>query len=135
MSNKRYWQKTKGTKNFMKIVWKRLEVMIRFATEEDAEELLRIYSYYVENTAITFEYDTPALDEFKYRIRTIKAMYPYLVSEVDGKIVGYAYANTFKDRAAYDWAGKRLWQGTLRSFGESTESPEHNKSLCLYWVS
>ena len=102
MSNKRYWQKTKGTKNFMKIVWKRLEVMIRFATEEDAEELLRIYSYYVENTAITFEYDTPALDEFKYRIRTIKAMYPYLVSEVDGKIVGYAYANTFKDRAAYD---------------------------------
>ena len=104
MSNKTYWQKTKGTKNFMKIVWKRLEVMIRFATEEDAEELLRIYSYYVENTAITFEYDTPALDEFKYRIRTIKAMYPYLVSEVDGKIVGYAYANTFKDRAAYDWA-------------------------------
>ena len=105
MSNKRYWQKTKGTKNFMKIVWKRLEVMIRFATEEDAEELLRIYSYYVENTAITFEYDTPALDEFKYRIRTIKAMYPYLVSEVDGKIVGYAYANTFKDRAAYDCIG------------------------------
>ena len=104
MSNKTYWQKTKGTKNFMKIVWKRLEVMIRFATEEDAEELLRIYSYYVENTAITFEFDTPALDEFKYRIRTIKAMYPYLVSEVDGKIVGYAYANTFKDRAAYDWA-------------------------------
>ena len=52
MSNKRYWQKTKGTKNFMKIVWKRLEVMIRFATEEDAEELLRIYSYYVENTAM-----------------------------------------------------------------------------------
>ena len=104
MSNKRYWQKTKGTKNFMKIVWKRLEVMIRFATEEDAEELLRIYSYYVENTAITFEYDTPALDEFKYRIRTIKAMYPYLISEVDGEIVGYAYANTFKDRAAYDWA-------------------------------
>ena len=32
MSNKRYWQKTKGTKIFMKIVWKRLEVMIRFAT-------------------------------------------------------------------------------------------------------
>ena len=28
-----------------------------------------------------------------------------------------------------------LWQGTLRSFGESTESPKHNKSLCLYWVS
>ena len=78
MSNKRYWQKTKGTKNFMKIVWKRLEVMIRFATEEDAEELLRIYSYYVENTAITFEYDVPSKDEFEERIKNISAKYPYI---------------------------------------------------------
>ena len=47
---------------------------IEKVTVEDAEELLEIYAPYVENTAITFEYDTPALDEFKYRIRTIKAM-------------------------------------------------------------
>ena len=33
--------------------------MIRTVRLDDAEELLRIYSYYVENTAITFEYDVP----------------------------------------------------------------------------
>ena len=104
MSNKRYWQKTKGTKNFMKIVWKRLEVMIRFATEEDAEELLRIYSYYVENTAITFEYDVPSKDEFEERIKNISAKYPYIKAVHEGKIVGYAYAASFKDRRAYDWS-------------------------------
>ena len=34
---------------------------IRIATAEDAKELLSIYKYYVENTTITFEYDTPVL--------------------------------------------------------------------------
>ena len=39
--------------------------MIRIATENDAEKLLEIYAYYVKNTAITFEYEVPSLDEFK----------------------------------------------------------------------
>ena len=38
---------------------------IRTANENDAEELLKIYSYYVENTAITFEYEVPSVEEFK----------------------------------------------------------------------
>ena len=78
--------------------------MIRTVRLDDAEELLRIYSYYVENTAITFEYDVPTVDEFRKRIETITEKYPYFVYEENGKIIGYAYANTFKDRAAYDWA-------------------------------
>ena len=41
---------------------------IRIATPEDAKELLDIYRYYVENTAITFEYDVPSLEEFRNRI-------------------------------------------------------------------
>ena len=32
---------------------------VRLATPQDAEELLEIYRYYVEHTAITFEYETP----------------------------------------------------------------------------
>lgn len=38
---------------------------IRAARPEDAEKLLEIYSYYVLNTAITFEIDVPSLDEFR----------------------------------------------------------------------
>ncbi len=79
--------------------------MIRIAREEDAESLLRIYAWYVENTAITFEYAVPSLEEFRSRIRHTLERYPYLVEENDdGEITGYVYASAFKERAAYAWA-------------------------------
>ena len=77
---------------------------IRIARAEDAEELLRIYAPYVKETAITFEYEVPTVEEFKERIIKTLQKYPYLVAEVDGEAVGYAYAGAFKERAAYDWA-------------------------------
>ena len=43
-------------------------MIIRLVTEEDAQELLDIYRYYVEHTAITFEYQTPSLTAFRKRI-------------------------------------------------------------------
>ena len=76
--------------------------MIRSATEKDAPRLLEIYSYYVENTAITFEYEIPSLEDFQGRIRHTLARYPYLVFEENGIVLGYAYAGVFKNRAAYD---------------------------------
>ena len=78
--------------------------MIRIATENDAEELLEIYAYYVENTAITFEYEVPSVEVFRERIRKTHCRYPYLVAEHNGTIVGYTYAGPFKERRAYDWA-------------------------------
>lgn len=78
--------------------------MIRDAKPEDAKRLLEIYAYYVENTAITFEYDVPALDEFQARMRNTMKRYPYLVAERDGKVQGYAYAGPFVGRAAYGWS-------------------------------
>ena len=77
-------------------------MLIRTATIEDAERLLEIYSYYVENTAISFEYETPSLEEFRGRISQTLEKYPYLVLEEDGLIQGYTYAGVFKGRAAYD---------------------------------
>ena len=74
---------------------------IRSAEISDAERLLEIYSYYVVNTAITFEYDVPSIEEFRSRMANTLAKYPYLVIEDNGMIVGYAYAGVFKDRAAY----------------------------------
>ena len=77
--------------------------MIRIATKEDAKALLDIYKYYVEQTTITFEYETPSVEEFERRIENTLKKYPYLVEEEDGKIYGYTYAGPFKERAAYDW--------------------------------
>ena len=76
-------------------------MIIRSANINDAKRLLEIYSYYVENTAITFEYDVPSLEEFSKRIENTLKKYPYLVLEENSVIQGYAYASAFRPRAAY----------------------------------
>lgn len=80
------------------------EPIIRTAGPEDAESILKLYAYYIENTAITFEYKVPSLPEFQARIKNTLARYPYLVLEQDGRILGYCYAGRLKERAAYDWS-------------------------------
>ena len=77
---------------------------IRLAKPLDAAALLAIYAPYVENTAITFEYDVPTVEDFANRIEKTLKKYPYLVAEEEGAILGYAYASTYYARAAYDWA-------------------------------
>ena len=81
-----------------------MTVTIRNAEIEDAERILEIYAYYVINTAITFEYEVPPLEEFRERMRNTMKKYPYIVIEKDGVIAGYAYAGAFVHRAAYDWS-------------------------------
>ncbi|MBL7806572.1 MAG: GNAT family N-acetyltransferase, partial [Saprospiraceae bacterium] len=66
---------------------------IRIAQIQDCPAILDIYTYYVQQTAITFEYETPSLTEMENRMTYTQAKYPYLVAEVDQRIVGYAYAS------------------------------------------
>ena len=82
------------------------EIKIRPATEADAAEILNIYAPYITDTAITFEYDVPTLEEFTGRIRHTLKKYPYLVAVRDSEIIGYAYAGAFYGRAAYDWSAE-----------------------------
>ena len=79
-------------------------ITIRMANPADAQALLNIYAPYVINTAITFEYDVPSVEEFASRIAHSLEKYPYLIAEEGGNILGYAYASPFHDRPAYDWA-------------------------------
>ena len=71
---------------------------IRKAIPSDAEEIAGIYRYYVEETAISFEYEAPDADEMRKRMEGCPH---YLVAEEDGKILGYAYAHPFSEREAY----------------------------------
>lgn len=87
------------------------KITLRTATVDDAPALLDIYTYYVENTAITFEWEVPTLQEFRGRIEHTLQKFPYIVAEREGgadggprEIIGYAYAGTFKGRAAYAWS-------------------------------
>lgn len=77
---------------------------IRFATPADTSAILSIYAPYITDSVITFEYDVPTVSEFAERIQTIQKQLPYLVAEVDGRILGYAYASRHRDRAAYQWS-------------------------------
>lgn len=78
-------------------------ITIRKANEQDIDRILEIYSYYVENTAITFEYETPSKEEMRDRMEKFSSKYPFLVIECDKKVYGYSYASVFKIRPAYAW--------------------------------
>lgn len=80
------------------------EIQVRIAVPGDAAALLQIYAPYVSDTAITFEYEVPSVEEFQGRIEATLERYPYLVAELEGRPVGYAYASGFKERVAYSWS-------------------------------
>lgn len=77
----------------------------RLATEADAGAIAAIYAPYVM-TPITFDTEAPTASDFAGRIAELQQTYPFLVAEVDGKIVGYAYAHRFRERAAYQWGAE-----------------------------
>jgi L-amino acid N-acyltransferase YncA len=80
------------------------DTIIRLATPSDSAALLAIYAPYIQNTVITFEYEVPTTAEFSRRIAHVLKKYPWLVCEIKGRIVGYAYASPFNERSAYDWS-------------------------------
>ena len=77
---------------------------IRDASLSDAERILEIYDYYVRNTAISFEWSAPSIDEFRSRMSHTMERYPYLVILRDDRVEGFAYAGVFKGRKSYDWS-------------------------------
>lgn len=76
---------------------------MRMAETADTKEILEIYSDYIRNTTVTFEYTVPLAADFEKRITGILEKYPYLVYEENGEIIGYAYAHQFMVRAASQW--------------------------------
>lgn len=107
-----------------------LRLTVRPATSADAAACARIYAPFVLDTAVTFETEAPSPDEMA---RRIAAAHVWLVAETDepdatdetaetvetaetaetdtikkpkqphDRIVGYAYAGTFRARPAYRW--------------------------------
>ena len=78
------------------------DISIRSANPEDAKELLKIYAYYVTDTAISFETEVPSEEEFKLRIEEVLKSYPFIVACKDDEILGYAYLHSFVGRKAYE---------------------------------
>jgi phosphinothricin acetyltransferase len=76
--------------------------LIRSAEASDGAVLAAIYNHYVSNTTITFEEDPVTAEEMTRRLQAVQASgLPWLVQELDGQVVGYAYATKWRERSAY----------------------------------
>ena len=78
--------------------------VIRLANPNaDSEQLAAIYYPYVINTAVTF--DTKPVEGHSFHGKMTKSMsiYPWLVCEHEGEIMGYAHGGQFRDKDAFKW--------------------------------
>jgi len=75
---------------------------IREAAASDAAVIAGIYNHYVTGTVVTFEEEPISVAEIARRIEEVRsASLSWLVAEVDGHVVGYAYARPWNARTAY----------------------------------
>ncbi len=75
--------------------------MIRLVKLKDASALANLYNYYVINTTITFEETPINKEEMGNRIQNHSPEHHWMVVDLDNKIVGFAFANSWKNRSAY----------------------------------
>jgi L-amino acid N-acyltransferase YncA len=82
--------------------------LIRTAIPADAEAIRSIYAPSVtrHDVATSFEVDVPSVAEIARRVERISARFPWLVMEDHGQVIGYAYADSHRERAAYQWSAE-----------------------------
>lgn len=81
-----------------------MEKRIRNVELADAEAVRNIYAPFVLSTATSFETELPTLDMMTERIRNLQVRFPWLVFEIPGAVLGYAYASSHRSRQAYQWS-------------------------------
>ena len=68
----------------------------------DVPAITEIYKHYVEETAITFDTEVPGEAAMAEKFAAlVKLGHPLIVAEIEGDVVGYAYASFYRPRAAY----------------------------------
>ena len=76
--------------------------LLRPSIEADLPAIQAIYAHAVQHGTGTFETDAPDVAEMgRRRTEVLGRGLPFLVAEVGGEVVGYAYANYFRPRLAY----------------------------------
>lgn len=76
--------------------------LVRPTAEADIDAIAGIYEHYVRTSAITFHTEAPPPDDWRQRFRAAQEKrHPWLVSELDGAVAGFAYASSFRPRQAY----------------------------------
>ena len=80
-------------------------IVVRTASAADSEAIARIYNHYVLNSVITFEEEPVSAQVMATRVAEVQgSSLPWLVAEISGSVVGYAYASKWKVRSAYRYS-------------------------------
>jgi phosphinothricin acetyltransferase len=77
-------------------------ILIRRAGPADIPAITHIYAHAVRHGTASFELEPPTEAEMARRQQTLlDGDFPYLAAEMDGALVGYAYAGAYRARPAY----------------------------------
>ncbi|MDE3237540.1 MAG: N-acetyltransferase [Paracoccaceae bacterium] len=77
-------------------------VRVRDAQPSDMAAVQAIYAHHVLHGIATFEEIPPSVEEMQSRRAAVLAAgLPYLVAEIGGQVLGYAYATAYRPRPAY----------------------------------
>ncbi len=119
-------------------------VTIRPVQAADFDQIAAIYRPYVLETAITFEIEPPSPAVMAQRWQACTAIgAPYLVAQGDGRILGYAAARPYAEKAAYAWTledsiyvdravhGKGIGRELLQSLLTAAEQAGFRQMLAL----
>jgi phosphinothricin acetyltransferase len=80
----------------------RRPILVRDARETDMDAVTKIYAAHVLHGLASFEEVPPSFDEMKSRRAAVLQFdLPYLVAELDGRVLGYSYATFYRTRPAY----------------------------------
>ena len=81
---------------------------IRPSRDEDVAAITAIYAHHVLHGTGTFETEPPTEADMAQRRRDVLARdLPWLVADdADGQVIGFAYCNWFKPRAAYRFSAE-----------------------------
>lgn len=75
---------------------------IRALRDGDLPAVQSLYAHHVLHGLASFEEVPPGVDELRARHAAVLAAgLPYLVAQLDGQVVGYAYATMYRARSAY----------------------------------
>jgi L-amino acid N-acyltransferase YncA len=76
--------------------------LVRPAVAADFDAITAIYAHHVLHGTASFETEAPTLEEMLRRhADVVRLGLPYVVAEISGEVVGYAYAAPYRPRPAY----------------------------------
>jgi L-amino acid N-acyltransferase YncA len=117
---------------------------IRPSEDRDVPAITAIYAHHVRFGTASFETDPPPVEEINRRRADILSKgQPYIVAETDGALLGYAYAGTYRPRAAYrdtvensiylhpDSIGRGLGKRLLLSLIEACEARDYRQMIAV----